>query len=130
MSVEQQISCCVELDVGNYARDKLQEDQEGEVGFDFVASLHHGIGHALQDSSVPAGVNSRHRNILEERELLHSESLVKVLPLNVFPNSLVGDWSPVLFGSTEIHPGSMVVFIINYVHFVVAEVFFILLEIF
>lgn len=71
---------------------------------------------------MATGVDGRHCHILEEREFLHGEGFIQVLSLYIFPDSIVGDGSAVFFGGAEEHSGSMVILIIDDIHFVVTEV--------
>ena len=99
------------------------------MGLDLVACLDHRVGHALEDCSMAAGVDCGHSQVFLEGEFFHSQSFVKIFSLNVLSDSLVADWSSVFLGCAEKHPGSVVVLVVNNVHFVVPEVFFVLFEV-
>lgn len=96
------------------------------MGFHLVACLHHRVGHALQDGCVAAGVHCGHGEVLDEGEFLDSEGLVQILPLDVFTDGIVADRVAVVFDGAEVHPGSMVVLVIDDVHIVVPEIILIL----
>lgn len=92
-----------------------------------MSRFNHRVGHALQHCCVSARVNCGHGHVVDVGELLHCECFVKVLSLNIFPNSFVHDRSPVFFGGTEKHAGSVVVLIVYNVHLIVSEVILIFL---
>ena len=125
-SVEEEVAGGVKLDVGDDAGDEFEEDEEGEVGLDFVACLDHGVRHALQDGCVAAGVHCGHGEVLDEGEFFNRQGLVQILPLDVLTDGVVADRIPVVFGGAEVHPGSVVVLVIDDVHVVVPEVLLVL----
>ncbi len=127
LSAEQKIARGVELDIGDHAGDELQKDEKREVRLDFVACFYHGVGHAFEDGGVATGVHCWHGHVVQEGELLHCEGLVQVLSLDVLPDGLVADRRAVLFGGAEEHSGSVVVLVVDDVHFVVTEVLLVLL---
>jgi hypothetical protein len=127
LSVEEQVASRVEFHVGNHRGDELEEDEQSEVGLHLVTGLDHRVAHALEDGGVPAGVHGGHGDVFEEGELLHGEGLVKILPLDVFPDGLVVDRRAIVFSGRKVHPGSMIVLVIDDVHLVAAEVLLVLL---
>jgi hypothetical protein len=90
-SVKEQVAGCVELYIGDDACDEFQEDEEGKVRLNFMSCLYHSIGHALEDSCVPARVNGWHGEVIDERELLNGQGFVEILSLYVLSDGLVAD---------------------------------------
>lgn len=96
------------------------------MGFHIVACLHHGVRHALQDGCVAAGVHCGHGKVLDEGEFLDRQGFVQVLALNVFADGVIADGGSVVFDGAEVHPGSVVVLVIDDVHVVVSEILLVL----
>lgn len=122
-----EVSCYVELDGGNHTGNELQEYQKGEVRLDLMSTLPHGLGHAEQDVGVLARMDCWHGQVIDERERLHGECLIQVLLLDVLLDQLVLDRLPLNISGREEHPGGVVVFVIDDVHFIVPGVLFLLL---
>lgn len=70
---------------------------------------------------MSAGMHSGHHDSLQEGERLHREGFVEVFALDVEADVGVADWYSVL-GGTEEHSWSVVVLIIDNVHFVVSVI--------
>ena len=71
---------------------------------------------------MSAGMDCGHGEVFNERELFHGESFVQILSLNILFDFLVVNWSSVIFGGTEVHSGSMIILVVNNVHFIKSEV--------
>ena len=71
---------------------------------------------------MSAGMDCGHGEVFNERELFHGESFVQILSLNILLDFLVVDWSSVIFCGTEVHSGSMIILVVNNVHFIKSEV--------
>lgn len=125
-----QVPCHVELDRRDYAGNKLQKYEQGEVALHFLTVLSHRIWHALQHICVLTRVDCRHEDILKEREGLDGQSLVQILFLNIFLDCLIADWFSFDVSGTEEHSGSVIVLVIDYVHRVVPDILLFLLFLF
>lgn len=125
-SGEEQIPSCIELNIGHHTSDELQENKKSKVRLYLVTSLHHCVRHTFKNSRMTTWMHCRHHNIFKEGEFFHCQSLVEILTLNVFSDIFIGNRLSFICSSTEVHSGSMIVLVIDNVHFIVSEVILVL----